>query len=281
MRWFRELKSGVWFYNNACAKTGRPPISPDAVAIIVRLATDKQMGYRSIQGELKKLGHHVSANTIKRVLRENGFPIGGKKYGLKWSEFIRINMKVTWACDFITTDISTPQGFVRLYNLFFLHHGSRIVFYAGSTHSPDKRWVKQQARNFSMHLQDHPEYPCKYLIHDRDGALKPLKHVLKHEKIKTVLTPPETPQANAFIERFMGEVRPIVDSFILIDQKEIRHICKTIADHHNRHRPHQGIGNVIPGGYDYPTSPAKPEEVRCEEKLGGLLRHYHVEKEAA
>jgi len=29
MRWFRELKSGVWFfYNNACAKTGRPPISP-------------------------------------------------------------------------------------------------------------------------------------------------------------------------------------------------------------------------------------------------------------
>jgi hypothetical protein len=38
---------------------------------------------------------------------------------------------------------------------------------------------------------------------------------------------------------------------------------------------------VIPGGYDYPTSPAKPEEVRCEEKLGGLLRHYYVEKEAA
>ncbi len=35
MRWFRELKSGVWFfYNNACAKTGRPPISPDAVAIL-------------------------------------------------------------------------------------------------------------------------------------------------------------------------------------------------------------------------------------------------------
>jgi len=47
------------------------------------------------------------------------------------------------------------------------------------------------------------------------------------------------------------------------------------------HRPHQGIENVIPGGYDYPAAPAKPKEVWCVEKLGGLLRHYYVEKEAA
>ena len=77
---------------------------------------------------------------------------------------------------------------------------------------------------------------------------------------------PKTILANAFIERFMGEVRPIVDSFVLVDQNGIRHVCKTIADHHNRHRPHQGIGNVVPGGYDYPDSLANPGEVRCVEK---------------
>ena len=50
----------------------------------------------------------------------------------------------------------------------------------------------------------------------------------------------------------MGEVCFVLNNFILIDHRQVRHICKTIADYHNRHRPHQGIGNVVPGGYDYP-----------------------------
>jgi len=132
-----------------------------------------------------------------------------------------------------------------------------------------------------MHLEDHPEYPCKYLIHDRDGSLTPLKHVLKHDQIKIVLTPPEAPHANAYAECFMGEVRAVLNTFILINQRQVRHICKTVADHHNRHCPHQGIGNVVPGGYDYPDSPAQPSQVCCEEKLGGLLKHYYVSNIAA
>jgi len=97
----------------------------------------------------------------------------------------------------------------------------------------------------------------------------------------TAATPPEAPKANAYAERFMGEVRSVLNNFILIDQRQVRYICKTVADHHNRHRPHQGIGNVVPGGYDYPESPAQPSQVCCEEKLGGLLKHYYVSNIAA
>ena len=95
------------------------------------------------------------------------------------------------------------------------------------------------------------------------------------------MTPPESPKANAFVERFTGEVRSVLDNFILIDHRQVRQICKTVADHHNRHRPHQGIGNVVPGGYDYPNFSAKPDEVQCAEKLGGLLKHYYVSNIAA
>jgi len=43
--------------------------------------------------------------------------------------------------------------------------------------------------------------------------------------------------------------------------------------HYHRERPHQGLDNVVidraPGRQSRPVT-----EVRCEERLGGLLRHY-------
>ena len=280
IRWYNDLKAGRWFYNNT-PKKGRPQTPPDTVALIVKLAAENNWGYRSIQGELKKLGHKVCANTVKRVLREHGYPTGGKPRGLDYATFVKTSIKKIWSCDFITEEILSPQGFIRYYSLFFIHIGSRNVYYAGATHSPDSRWVKQQARNFSMHLQEHPELPCKYLIHDRDELLKPMKHVLKADKIKIVLTPPKAPKANAYAERFMGEVREMFNNFIFWHEYQIKTVCKATADHHNRHRPHQGIDNCVPGGYDYPDSPAAPKDVRCEERLGGLIKHYYVGKKAA
>lgn len=280
MRWIRQFKKARWTYNST-PKHGRPPVSQDTEALVIRLATETQWGYKAIAGELKKLGHHIRPNTVKRILQQHGFPTGGKHHGLPWKEFIKANMDVTWACDMCTEDMLTPAGFIRAYSLFFIHHGSRITYFAGSTISPDNLWMKQQARNFAMYLDEHPELPCTYLIHDRDELLKPLKHVLKSDGVKVVLTPPKAPQANAYAERFMGEVRQVLNELIISHVQQLRYVCRTISDHHNRHRPHQGIDNRVPGKYNYPTVPAKPANVRCEEKLGGLLKHYYVEQKAA
>ena len=69
------------------------------------------------------------------------------------------------------------------------------------------------------------------------------------------MTPPQTPQANAYVEPFMGEVRSVLNNFILIDHCQVRHICKTVADHHNRHRSHQGIGILFPVATIIPIFP--------------------------
>ena len=59
------------------------------------------------------------------------------------------------------------------------------------------------------------------------------------------------------------------------------HVLKRIEQHHNRHRPHQGLEYVVPRGFEYPTEPAKVDDVRCESSLGGLLNHYYAEQKAA
>jgi hypothetical protein len=51
-------------------------------------------------------------------------------------------------------------------------------------------------------------------------------------------------------------------------------VLRCIQQHHNNQRPHQGIGNLIPMGFDYPDTPARLSQVGCESFLEGLLNHY-------
>ena len=279
LAWNRRMKRRKWTFDNRPKRPGRPSTGKLTEELVLRLAEENAWGYVRIAGEMKKLGHSISPSCVRDMLKKHGLPPCPRRKGLSWKQFIQSHLEVTWAADFFTEEVWTRGGLVTFYVLFFIHLRSRRVCLAGCTPQPEARWMRQQARNFSLLVGESSGRPS-YLIHDRDSAFLPFDEVLRATGIRILKTPPQAPMCNAHAERFVREARETLDNLILLGEPHLRHALEQIERHHNAQRPHQGLGNVVPIGFEYPTEPAAMETVRCESALGGLLTHYYAKKAA-
>ncbi len=148
---------------------GRPRAAEQIEKLILKLAKDNSWGYTRILGELKKIGiESVTRNTVKNILKRNGYETGPKRGPGRWDEFITRHAKTMWQCDFFSKKIVSKSGLRDIFVLVFLHVESRRVFISPSTYKPNECWMIEQAEAFKVFAKTE-SLPCKLVMHDNDG----------------------------------------------------------------------------------------------------------------
>jgi putative transposase len=200
LRWHRRLVTWKWTYPH---RTGRPPVSAEIAVLIERLATENHgWGYQRIQGELLKLGHRVSASTIRQVLKALHIPPAPKRKHRHDPAAVPAHSggdhaRRRFLSRGLRGDAPAPVLHVR--------HRSRLPLPAfPRSHRPSRRpRTTQQIRNLLMDLGDRAA-DFQFLVRDCAGQFTAsFDAVLAAAGIEAVKIPPRTPRANAYAERFV------------------------------------------------------------------------------
>ena len=225
-----------------------------------------------IQGELRKLGHRVSASTIRRILKQARIPPAPtRRRNTSWRQFLRAHASAALAVDFFHVDTVTLR---RLYVLFALELEYRYVHILGITANPDGPWTTQQARNLLLYLGERA-VNVKFLVRDRAGQFTAaFDAVLADASIETLKIPPRSPRANAYAERFVLTARTeLTDRMLIFGERQLRHVLTVYARHYNSHRPHRAR-QLRPPRPDHPIPDQPAQRIARRAVLGGLLNEY-------
>jgi len=120
------------------------------------------------------------------------------------------------------------------------------------------------------------------LMRERDGAFsRAFDRIFKDNDIRVKPVGPQAPNLNAFVERWIqSREQEALGHFLVFGQQHFDHIVNEYIDYYHDCRPHQGVGNVLlPKSRDEPDDeksaviPPDLAKVKCERRLGGLLKH--------
>ena len=243
---------------------------------IVRFARENPTwGYDRIQGALANLGLHISDTTVGNILRDNGIePAPERKHRTSWKTFPKVHWNSIAAVDFTTVEVWTRHGMITFYILVAMRLRSRRVEIAGVAENPIGHWTRQMARNLSD-CEDGFLRNASYVIVDRDSTFKPFNQYMDEmTDAKRVLLPVRSPNLNAYLERYMRSLKSeCLDRMIFFGRESLERALKNFALHYHEERNHQGLDNKLIDPSDEVDQ--KIGEVRCRERLGGLLRYYY------
>ena len=168
-----------------------------------------------------------------------------------WRQFLRAHAAGILAVDFLHVDTVLLS---RLYVLVFIEHGSRRMHLGGVTAHPTGEWTAQQARNLAMDLGGRFA-GFRFLIRDRGlNFTRSFDAVFQATGATILCTAVQAPRMNAICERLIGTLRrEILDRSLILGGAHLRAVLAEYQEHYNTARPHQGIGQRIPGSPHHPA----------------------------
>jgi putative transposase len=261
LKWHRAGYRLFWRHRSK-ARNG-PRLSADTIALIRDMAKDNRLwGAERIRGELLKLGIRVAERTVQKYMRG----VRGKHGGQDWGTFLSNHADGVRACNFIQAyDIL----FRQVYAFFIVHLGSRNGVYTAACRHPTEEWTAKQPRNATM----DGEVPRILLRdrHDEHGAS--FNRVAQGVGMKVFKTAVRAPNMNAVADRFVKSARrEMLDHLLALDDQHLARLMGEYKDYFNEARPHQGVGQRVPGRPALVADVTKP--IVIKPVLGGLHHDY-------
>lgn len=217
LRWLRQERRQA-----PVRQIGRPPKPDEVRALVLKIAEETGWGYTRILGELRKLGVHVSRQTVVNILKANHLEPGPRQGPGTWDEFLKRHAETLWQCDFFSRRTLTRLGFTQIYALVFLNVATRRVWISPSTLKPSPAWVADQAATFLEHAGKDGTPAVELVTRDNDKVFNSLfDAVLGQQGVKVRKLAVRAPNTNAFVERFIQAIQvECLDHFFLFGEKE-------------------------------------------------------------
>ncbi len=246
---------------------GRPSVPRDAIELIRRMSMANPLwGAPRIHGELLKIGIEVSQATVAKYMVRSRKPPSKT-----WRRFLKNHAKNLVSVDFF---VVPTVAFQLLFVFLVIDHDRRRPIHFAVTAHPTAEWTAQQLR------QAFPwDKAPRYLLRDRDSCYGDKFHETATAMgIHEILTAPQNPWQNAYVERLIGSIRrECLDHVIVFNQFGLRRILRDYFEYYERYRTHLSLEKDAPSGRS--VEPPTLGYVTQIPKVGGL-HHLYTRKAA-
>jgi putative transposase len=230
---FRRFWAGLWKPHGR--GRGRPATAVEIRRLIERMVVaNPPWRAPRIHGELKMLGITISERKVSRILR--GIPGPPTQ---TWKTFLHNHLSQLVSIDFF----SVPTITMRVLFVFIvLEHRRRQVLHFNVTEHPTAAWTSQQIVEAFADRD-----AARYLIRDRDSIYgDDVRLRIASMGIEEVLTAPQSPWQNPYVERLIGSIRKDCwNHFVILNAKHLKRTLASYLVHYHGSRNPFGAGETV------------------------------------